>query len=248
MACRCCPSVPSCVFSHDAMTNFPLVRSTQLLVVTADGWDARGGYLRRFQRAGVGRQWQSLGDSTPVVLGRSGLGWGLGRHPESGGDGPYKCEGDGRAPAGVFEVTALFGDMRGAAAVPYPALPWLQAHADLKCVDDPGSRHYNRFVDQSLVDDPDWHSCEDVLRDDGRYALGAVIAHNAAPSRAGAGSCVFLHVWEAPGVPTAGCTACAFEELTEICRWLDAACHPMLVQLPEEIYRHRAGIWALPEN
>ena len=84
-----------------------------------------------------------------------------------------------------------------------------------------------------------------MLRDDARYAIGALIGHN--PDRLpGAGSCLFIHVWEGPGLPTAGCTAGAHEQIMALCAWLDEACAPALVQLPAAAYRRYQAAWGLP--
>ena len=164
-----------------------------------------------------------------------------------GGAGPEKHEGDGCAPAGIFAITALFGyadpDTPFARAA---KLPCLCATRDLKCIDDPASAHYNRIVDQTAIARPDWVSCEDMLRGDERYAVGAVVGHNCDPVVPGAGSCIFLHVWEAPGVPTAGCTAMSLADMTEISAWLDGAAPPLLVQLPQAEYECCREAWGLP--
>ena len=85
-----------------------------------------------------------------------------------------------------------------------------------------------------------------MLRADARYALGAVVAHNAALPLAGCGSCIFLHVWQAPGVPTAGCTAMALADMSAIAGWLDGAATPVLVQLPQAEYERWRAAWGLP--
>lgn len=166
-------------------------------------------------------------------------------HPSPGG--LEKREGDGRAPAGVFAITALFGDAApGGEFVRAAKLPYYHTTPDLKAIDDPASVHYNRIVDQSAIARPDWSSCEEMRRDDGRYAVGAVVAHNADSPVAGAGSCIFLHVWAAPGVPTAGCTAMALADMTEIAAWLDGTSSPVLVQLPRAEYERVREPWGLP--
>lgn len=219
--------------------------STQLLLCLAPDWDAPGGVLQRAERSADGR-WQPVGAPLPVMLGQRGLAWGDGLHPVM--TGRMKCEGDRRAPAGVFSITALFG--YAAADAPLPAavrLPYHPARPGLKCVDDPASRHYNCIVD--VADVPgDWTSCEDMLRDDRRYELGAVVAHNTQRRLPGAGSCIFLHVWEAPGIPTAGCTAMALAHMEEIALWLDAARAPVLVQLPVAEYLRHQQAWGLPRR
>lgn len=183
----------------------------------------------------------------PVMLGRSGLAWGRGLHPQVGGAGPEKREGDGCAPAGVFAITALFGYPPPDSPLARAAkLPYLCATRDLKCIDDPASANYNRVVDQTCLTQIDWASGEDMLRSDRRYAVGAVVGHNSEPPVPRAGSCIFLHVWESEGVPTAGCTAMSLADMTEIGGWLDGEASPLLVQLPQTEYKRLREAWALP--
>ncbi len=229
---------------HPALT-LPLGLARQLLLVVAAGWDSPSGRLQRFERVGPGEAWQPLGSPLPVALGRSGLAWACALAAPAGE--LRKREGDGRAPAGVFGLTALFGSA-GPESDPARAskLPYLAATSSLKCIDDPGSAFYNRIVDQSAIARPDWASCEDMRRDDERYVIGAVVAHNTAPPVPGAGSCIFMHVWAAPGVPTAGCTAMSQVDMTEIAGWLDGAASPVLVQLPQAEYERWREAWGLP--
>jgi L,D-peptidoglycan transpeptidase YkuD (ErfK/YbiS/YcfS/YnhG family) len=213
--------------------------------VIAPNWTSCAALLQRFERPDFDGEWQPLGPVIAVSLGRSGLAWGRGLHPQF--DEPEKREGDGCAPAGIFAITALFGDAAPDNAFAHAAkLPYLQATPDLKAIDDPASVYYNRIMDQSLVAQHDWASCEDMLRSDQRYAVGAVVAHNAEPPLPGAGSCIFLHVWAGEGVPTAGCTAMSLADMTEIAGWLDAAAVPLLVQLPRVEYEKWREAWGLP--
>src|SRR5205809_5459274 len=73
-------------------------RSTQLLVVTTSSWDAVQGKLQRYERANPRGRWQLVGQPISVVVGKSGLGWGLGLRSARAASGPIKKEGDGRAP------------------------------------------------------------------------------------------------------------------------------------------------------
>ena len=75
-----------------------------------------------------------------------------------------------------------------------------------------------------------------MLRKDSLYEWVIVIDHNTAGT-AEAGSCIFMHRWLGPNRGTAGCTAMAPEELFALARWLDAAAHPLLLQLPAEEMR-----------
>ncbi len=227
------------------MTAQPVIppASTQLLLCLTADWDAPSGHLQRFERH-PGGDWRPLGARIPVMLGRDGMAWGRGLHPPVAG--VDKREGDGRAPAGVFAITALFGNPDDDAGWMTAArLPCHAARSDLKCVDDPASTHYNCLVDQTAVR-CDWTSSEDMRRPDARYAVGAVVAHNAAPVEPGAGSCIFLHVWASPHTPTAGCTAMALADMRDIARWLDGARMPLLVQLPAAEFARRQRTWGLP--
>ncbi|MDQ7835094.1 MAG: hypothetical protein RDU24_06900 [Humidesulfovibrio sp.] len=217
----------------------------QLLLVTADGWDSVTGELRRYERAEAGGTWVQVGAPVSVNLGRKGLGWGRGLHGVALGPGPVKREGDGRAPAGLFAVGTGFA-YDPAEAGP-TRLPMLRADANLVCVDDVQSRHYNLFVEKSAVAQPDWTSAEDMLRADGQYRLGALVRHNLDPVAPGGGSCIFMHIWKGQGMGTAGCTSMDPQAMLEVLRWLDAGRAPVLAQLPRQELLRYGPSWNLPE-
>jgi L,D-peptidoglycan transpeptidase YkuD (ErfK/YbiS/YcfS/YnhG family) len=123
-------------------------------------------------------------------------------------------------------------------------LPYRQASADQRCVDDPASPQYNRIVSIDETGEP-WRSAEHMLRDDGLYELALDIEHNRAPTTPGHGSCIFAHVWAGPEVPVSGCTALAKSDLRRVLAWLkaDAA---VWVALPEPEYRALRPEWGLP--
>ncbi len=216
----------------------------QAVLVTAPDWNTAAATLQRYERRETGTPWIAVGGPIPAVLGRNGLAWGRGLAAESPGEGPVKREGDGRSPAGVFVIRSAFG-YAPADNVPWIRLPYRRSSAGLKCVDDPASPHYNRFVD-TAVEAETWDSHEDMLRRDDLYRFGAVIGHNDDPPVAGAGSCIFLHVWRGPNRGTAGCTAVALPRLEEILRWLDPALFPILVQLVAEDRERLREAWDLP--
>jgi hypothetical protein len=216
--------------------------SRQLLLVFAPSWESCFGQLQRYERLSLVDSWQALGPPIHVSLGRSGLAWGRGLHSLDDAHGPRKVEGDGCAPAGVFAITALFGY---GTADSRTKLPYLRASSDLKAIDDPSSAYYNRIVDQSKIAQPDWLSCEDMLREDQRYAVGAVVGHNTEHPEPGAGSCIFLHVWESEAAPTAGCTAMSLVNMRELAAWLDADAQPLLVQLPLVAHEAQLQAWGL---
>jgi D-alanyl-D-alanine dipeptidase len=173
------------------------------------------------------------------------MAWGTGLHGGAIGQGQVKQEGDGRSPAGVFRLNSAFGYAPRERAGEVK-LPYVQAIATLECVDDPQSTHYNRIVDRADVENPDWKSSERMLRDDDQYRWGVVVDQNA-KGEPGCGSCVFLHVWEAPGKGTAGCTAMNPSSMEYLLRWLDAKKRPMLVQLPRAEFERLREAWGLPD-
>jgi D-alanyl-D-alanine dipeptidase len=215
---------------------------TQLLTVVSDYWGAYRATLRRYERFG-GTRWTEVGVPVEVVLGHAGYGWGRGLHGNGapqGRAGPIKREGDGRSPAGVFDLGPTYG-YDPSSATP---LAYVESTSALRCVDDPASPHYNRIVSTS-EHAPDWQSAELMRREDDLYEIAIVIAHNAAPPTPGNGSCIFLHVWEGPDVAVRGCTAMAKPELQALSEWLEPG-SAALVALPESEYDALQAAWSLP--
>lgn len=177
------------------------------------------------------------------MLGRNGYGWGRGLHgdgPPPGAEGPLKVEGDGKSPAGVFGIGTIYGY---AAARPEAQLPYEQASNALRCVDDPTSPHYNRIVSKEDTA-IDWSSAEQMRRDDELYILAIVLEHNTGPVEPGAGSCIFVHLWNGPDVGMSGCTAMAMSDLGELADWLEP--DAVLVALPRREYDALRSVWSLP--
>lgn len=224
----------------------PLAACRQLLQVVAADWSSPGGWLQRWQRAADAAPWQAVGPAIAVSLGRQGMRPGCGLAAPAAGALPAKAEGDGCTPAGVFTLDGLFGEVAADSAwARRLRLPYLATSPTLLAIDDPASAHYNRLVDLAAGVAADWQSHETMRRDDERYLLGALIGHNPA-GLPGAGSCIFLHVWGGPGVPTAGCVAAARTEVERLCTWLDAAAQPRCVLLPRAEQRRLAAAWDLP--
>jgi D-alanyl-D-alanine dipeptidase len=186
-------------------TPAPLRSARQLLVVTTRDWDAVGGVLRRFERGSTRGSWAQVGAEVPIVVGRTGLAWGVGVVPVGAAAGPRKKEGDGKAPAGVFRLGSAFG-FAPAREAAWMMVPYLPLTSSTECVDDSASGYYNRVVNRDSVKTVDWNSSERMRTVEG-YRWGLMVEHNAAPPVAGLGSCIFLHVWAGPDKGTAGCTA-----------------------------------------
>ena len=232
-----------------------LARSTQMIIVTTSSWNAVEGQLRRYERATTQDKWRPVGEPASIVVGENGLGWGIGVMATDGdhvrvASDPIKREGDGKAPAGVFALGTAFGyasqPLRGL------KMPYLNLTPSIECVDDTGSKHYNRIVDRSVVA-ADWNSSEHMRNTGELYRWGIVVDHNgivmernASPPEPGGGSCVFLHIWRGNHQGTAGCTAMAQLDLETLLTWLDPARKPLLVQLPEPAYKRLIHRWTLP--
>lgn len=219
---------PGATAAVDAL-NVP-ARHRQVVLVTSDGWTSPTGTLQRFARTQTG--WCRIGQPFPVVLGKAGLGWGLGLSRPVG-DAPQKVEGDKRAPAGAFPVGTAFGY---AASPPVKTkLSYRQATARDYFIDDPTSPQYNTWVRlPERANDPkrSWKSFERMRRSDHLYKLGIVIEQNTSPVVPARGSAIFFHIWRAPGVPTVGCTAMPEEEVRALVGWLDPDLAPLVIQAP----------------
>jgi L,D-peptidoglycan transpeptidase YkuD (ErfK/YbiS/YcfS/YnhG family) len=165
-----------------------------------------------------------------------------GQGAPAGRTGPAKREGDGRSPAGVFEL----GTLRGYASTP-PAgskLPYEASGPDQRCVDDPASPFYNRII--TTHSSSSFRSAERMRRDDSAYTLAIDVDHNRSPVTPGHGSCIFIHVWAAPDRPVTGCTGLALPDVTQLARW--RAPGAVMVALPLEEYKALRGVWALPSH
>ena len=234
----------------------PFAGSTQLIVVTTSNWGAVQGHLQRFERTTDHKRWRPVGQPIPIVVGRNGLGWGIGLaaandpHLRLSSD-PVKKEGDGKSPAGIFDLGTAFGY----SAQPLPGLnfPYLALTESIECVDDVNSKYYNRIVDRSAVT-ADWKTSEH-MRDTGesyRWGIvvdlnGTVARRNQNPPEPRGGSCVFLHIWHDQNQGTAGCTAMTQSNLEALLIWLDPRQRPLLLQLPVPAYKRLTHRWHLPK-
>jgi D-alanyl-D-alanine dipeptidase len=236
-----------------AQANDVFAGSSQLIVVTTPDWNAVDGRLQRYQRSSARSAWEPVGDSVAIVVGKHGMGWGAGKLEvpvaNRSADDPVKKEGDGRSPAGVFQLGTAFGYAQD--PLSGSKMPYLDLTPSVECVDDTNSKFYNRVLDRSTVA-PDWNSSEHMRNTGESYRWGIVVDHNgiAGPPSShpvrGGGSCIFLHIWQGAGHGTAGCTAMAPAELELLLRWLDPRNKPLLVQLTAGEYARVMKQWKLP--
>ncbi len=227
----------------------PLGSATQLVVVTTAGWDSTTGQLHRFVRSDTRATWRRDGAAVPIVVGRTGLAWGIGfDHLAAAGvrtAGPRKIEGDGRSPAGVFPLDTAFG-FAPSDSMRWVHLPYVQLTPSIECVDDTTSVHYNTVVDRGVVPRVDWKSAEH-MRKVAQYRIGVIVGYNASPPVKARGSCIFFHIWAGPRSTTVGCTALDATELERLIGWLDPRARPVVVQIPVAVYPLMRSEWALPE-
>lgn len=219
----------------------PFAESVQTVVVTTKDWTATQGTARLFQRKNVKSKWKAVGESFPIVVGRSGLAWGQDSAPEAFTE--FKKEGDGKSPAGLFPLTIAFGL---AEKPPGIHLPYRKIDEFAECIDDVNSFHYNKIVNRMQVGIFDWKSSEKMVEIMPEYHLGVFVAYNTYPVVKGNGSCIFLHIWKDANSPTSGCTAMERGNLEKISSWLDLKKNPYLVQMPEEQYNSWRKSWNLP--
>ncbi len=216
----------------------------QLVLVTTSDWNDITGKLVWFEKK-LPSGWRIASAEIPVVVGRSGLAWGRGLHTANFVTGPVKKEGDGKSPAGIFGLSSAFG-FEAAKDATFVKLPYQQLLPPVECVDDTNSVHYNKIVDKSGIKKTDWSGSEKMLAVGEQYRWGVFVDHNSQPPMAGAGSCIFLHIWKNEKTGTSGCTAMKRKDMEDLLHWLSAEKHPVLVQLPESEYQRLKGDWNLP--
>lgn len=218
--------------------------STQLVVVTTEGWEATQGKLQAFERTAKG--WQPQGAAFDVAVGRSGSAWGEGLHPAQSGT-QRKQEGDGRSPAGIFAIGPAFGYARGVTS----GLPYQPMRDTSYCMDVPDSPYYNRIVDAEVVGAEAVEGSTEPMRldlhnkGDVRYREGFVIEHNSSRTP-GRGSCIFAHLWRTPGEATAGCTAMEPRHMKALLAWLKPDTRAAFILLPKTEYDNLQVPWQLP--
>ena len=223
--------------------------SSQVIIMVTDSVSCVKGTLYYFNRNSVKDQWKVVSGPIPVVLGRSGLGAGIGlQGTELDGRLPAKKEGDGRSPAGVFTLSCVFG-YAPTEAMAELKMPYIHITEAMECVDDTASRYYNRIVSRKKIeetDSVDWNSSEKMRHAGIYYELGVVVDHNSNNIVTGAGSCIFLHNWADPDETMSGCTGMSPEIMKKIVYWLDDSKNPVLVQLTKDLYNDLMKEWNLP--
>ncbi|HSI64632.1 MAG TPA: hypothetical protein VLE43_16005 [Candidatus Saccharimonadia bacterium] len=205
----------------------------QLMLVVSPHQSSVPAKLWLMERESADAGWRVFRGPIDVSLGRGGLAWGKGEHKVEPPEGfPIKFEGDGCSPAGIFRIPFAFG-LAAPEEAAHLRLPYTFLTPDIFGIEAPTSRYYNQVVDVTKVE-RDWSDDEHdpMSRRTSLYHWGAFVAHNP-ECTPGAGSCIFLHRWSAPGESTAGCTGMSEQDLGDVLSWLDPALEPRLVQTLE---------------
>lgn len=245
----------SIIISLNAIAG-PIDESKQLIISVTDGWGSFQSRVYFFEKnENAEKGWEKKA-SFPAVVGKLGLGWGLGLHNgfvRVGKGDPVKHEGDKKAPAGVFKLIETFGyqnleEIPGASSY-LPQYTRVNEHS--RCVDDYKSKFYNNQIYDERQVDIDWDSREELRRSDILYKLAIVADHNKVNVRGidrseKLGSCIFLHLWRNDQTGTAGCTAFAESNMLKLYSMLDARKKPVMVQLPRSVYLIYKDAWGLP--
>ena len=220
----------------------PFAESLQAVAVTTPDQTSITGTAQLFERKAPNAKWKAVDKPFPVVVGRSGVAWARDSAPETAAQ--FKAEGDGKSPAGMFPLTFAFGTSMKPEHV---TVPYTRLEQYTECVDDVKSNHYNTVVDRMKVGNFDWKSSEKMLAVGAQYDIGVFVGYNSYPVNRGAGSCIFLHVWNRPSSPTSGCTAMDRLKLERILTWLEPKSNPYLVQMTASDYRSMTKKWNLPK-
>jgi len=71
-----------------------LAECKQMILVVVPSWKSTSGNIRLLERSSDGK-WTGIRPSFPCVVGKNGLGWGIGLHGTGVVGEPRKKEGDG---------------------------------------------------------------------------------------------------------------------------------------------------------
>jgi len=169
----------------------------RLVLVLVPTMRSSFGSLLLFERGEDESAWQLVHPAEPVVLGFKGLAWANAFRSFARAGEPIKREGDGRTPAGIYRIGRPFGFSATLLK------DYLRITADLVCIHDPASPHYNTIISRAIVGR---RARGEDMKTIGLYRRGLVIEYPT-DGAARAGSCIFIHVWRSATRGTAGCLA-----------------------------------------
>ncbi len=221
----------------------------QAIIGIADGWNNSHVTLSLVERNRSG-QWQRVLGPIPGRLGRAGLVWGLGLHQNTR-RATTKREGDGRSPAGIFDVGGLWTTNK-TPVKHHRRIPEVKVGPNDLWVSDLNTpKLYNRHVRLNHPARTQWELREQMRQTDSPHSIKLLICHNTESVPGcpivGAGSSIFFHIWRKNGAaPTAGCTSMAEANLRAIIARLAPAKRPVYILLPRAEYARLRQAWRLP--
>ncbi len=172
--------------------------ATRLAFVTAKNMKTSAAKLALYNRENRAAPWRQLGAAQAVRLGEHGLAWGAGFTRFARRGEPVKHEGDWRTPAGIYRIGAPFG------FAPSKRAGYVRLKTgETFCVDDLRSPAYNTIT---TIERTGRQVSGERMRNFPQYRHGLFVDYPSSHVRP-AGSCIFIHIWRAPGEATAGCIA-----------------------------------------
>lgn len=141
-------------------------------------------------------------------------------HVGKNGVSASKREGDGCTPIGLYPIGFSFGIY----PKPDTAMEYKRITDRSYWVDDPGSGHYNEWVEGD--GNVDWSSAEKLSEYKNSYAYAVVIEYNMDPIVPGDGSAIFFHCGEKP---TVGCVSVPQQKVLQILKWLNPDKEPNIL-------------------
>ena len=222
---------------------------TQAIIGIADGWNSSQVTLSVVEKNSKG-EWVRVLGPYQGRLGRNGLIWGLGLHSNARG-ASIKKEGDGRSPAGVFDVGGLWVTHK-TPVKHHSSIPYVKVGPnDLWITNTNDARYYNRHVRLDHPAKTEWELKEQMRQTDYPHSIKMLICHNTPERKGGVqvgrGSSIFFHIWRNEGKsPTAGCTSMEEKNLRTIIARLNPQRHPVYILLPRAEYAALRKSWRLP--
>ena len=222
---------------------------TQAIIGIADGWNSSQVTLSFVEKNSKG-EWVRVLGPYQGRLGRNGLIWGLGLHSNARG-ASIKKEGDGRSPAGVFDIGGLWVTHK-TPVKHHSSIPYVKVGPnDLWITNTNDARYYNRHVRLDHPAKTEWELKEQMRQTDYPHSIKMLICHNTPERKGGVqvgrGSSIFFHIWRNEGKsPTAGCTSMEEKNLRTIIARLNPQRHPVYILLPRAEYAALRKSWRLP--
>ena len=222
---------------------------TQAIIGIADGWNSSQVTLSVVEKNSKG-EWVRVLGPYQGRLGMNGLIWGLGLHSNARG-ASIKKEGDGRSPAGVFDIGGLWVTHK-TPVKHHSSIPYVKVGPnDLWITNTNDARYYNRHVRLDHPAKTEWELKEQMRQTDYPHSIKMLICHNTPERKGGVqvgrGSSIFFHIWRNEGKsPTAGCTSMEEKNLRTIIARLNPLRHPVYILLPRAEYAALRKSWRLP--